>query len=394
MGSQIFEVETGKRHVFEAEVAAATLVGDFGQNGRLNERSQPIHARRALRPGAIILANLDIDGPVPSPRREDMTAELDANQPSPRPEDGDLAPLGVRGPATPKLAKRTYLRVAEGEAKMMRIFQREAGAASRLVLGGKVTRLDLPQSCNPRLDFYVEATTLPGDPTIGWKPGTPTPAKPMYPAAAPADARAGQAPYAERAPGEIWLEVVHEGIEGSSKDGSDVGLLTVAPFLLIPNSQPVERLYLAYNPKLTHAFVYDILEVCQAIWPNQIDLSPDTSAPIRATTAPPDGPVWVIDASKHQDIWLQDAMEIGYCQAPHATMHMVLRCARPGLPLDGPVLAQMRFCGHPLWRWSTCCRKRSVSTRRASIEGSWPKWRLRPIWRRPEKKRLDISMPR
>jgi hypothetical protein len=52
--SRVFEIETGKLHTFEAEVAAATVVGDFGQQGSFTEHILPIQARRMLRPGAIL----------------------------------------------------------------------------------------------------------------------------------------------------------------------------------------------------------------------------------------------------------------------------------------------------------------------------------------------------
>lgn len=363
MGNPPFVIKTGKTHIFEADVTAATVVGDFGHAGRFSDRDPRVHASRVLRPGAIILANLDVDGPIPNPRPDDMSALVDAHQPDLRPNDRDLARVGVRAPAEPRLANRVGLHVAPSEAKMVRLFQyqRTGEQKPRLVLGGNISELTLPPGAKPELDYYVEAVTLPGDPSAKWRPGLPTPTKPLYPASLPrTEGPNGGAIYKERLPGEVWLELVHEG-KTRAPIGKDVALLTIAPFLLIPNTQPVERLYVVYQPVLTHAFVHDLLSACQSIWPNDVRLPANPSDPIVPSTPDSRCPVYVVDARNHQDIWIQDVMEVGYCKAPHQQMHVVLQCARPaaldrfvrrempapGVGIFSPVAAHIQAAGDP-----------------------------------------------
>jgi hypothetical protein len=254
-----------------------------------------------------------------------MTSLLDANVARVRAHDDDLAQLRVRPPTEPQLAKRVVMRLAPNEAKMIRLFRKNGSGEPELVLGGGVTELPMPSTCKPNVDFLVDAVTLPGDPTIGWKAGVPAPAKPMYHADRPASSRPNGPIYPERAPGEVWIELVHEGVSGD-RPKSDAALLTVAPFLLIPNTEPVERLFVVYIPRRTHAFVYDILEACQSIWPGAVALPTDTTAAIQPPT--PRSPVQIIDGDALQDAWIQDAMEIGYCHAPHRSMHVAFQCIR------------------------------------------------------------------
>ncbi|MFI6499027.1 protein-arginine deiminase family protein [Nonomuraea typhae] len=113
------------------------------------------------------------------------------------------------------------------------------------------------------------------------------------------------AAYAE---GQSTFRAVLEERDGSGR--GDSALFSVAPFLLLPNDCPVEKIYVWYKHALNHPTVVELAEVLRELLGAQhVTLDPKTT-PI----TPGDyGKLEVIDASHFPDnSWVQDYCEIGY----------------------------------------------------------------------------------
>lgn len=344
------------------QTRAVVLHADYDRDGGM-QSSAAEHRARLTRPGAIVLANLDIDAPRRNPPVATSTAaertrvpHLDAYQPDPPPGDGDVSPCALaESPYGPVSATRIDLVLHPVDANRVRVFRDQNGP---LILGiegrmrqpsdrpSTIGTFEIAASETLPLPLRMEAVTLPGDPLRGGAGGAgPQP---------PSDPFAGTRPpgandymlYDERAPGEVWMEVEHTG---GGQVRRDVSLFTIAPFLLVPNTEPVERLYVVYTgsrPLSTHPFVYDLSVACRAIFGGGVDVPSSPGArfsphtPCENLNALAGKRVVVMQsygssrpgrAEERRDSWIQDQVLIGYCRAPHATMHMVVQCKRSGL---------------------------------------------------------------
>jgi hypothetical protein len=316
---------------------AATFVADFDrQDGVTHSAAES--ALRITRPGAIVLANLDLDNP-PSPRPANLISVLNANDNviNGAQDERGLTLLKLRRPQPCAIvATQVKLVCHADDAKRIRVFQVGlASGAPQLGEGSAGGReLVLPMAPNLAIDYRIEALTLPGDPALP----APTAAPPSPPeglsATLPAGASAGNPIYARRAPADVWLELMHT-VAAGQRAVRDVGLVTIAPWIMLPNTRPITRLYFTYLPPTpsdagNHHFAYDMCEALATVFgAANVPLNPDESVPFTPSTPASTQPVYLIDGARFSnDVWIQDEIEIGYCWAPHAWMHVVLHPPR------------------------------------------------------------------
>jgi hypothetical protein len=219
---------------------------------------------------------------------------------------------------------------------------------SKLGEGNRENEIGPLISIGMDVDIKIEAVTFAGDPKLpaptGPSPITANPFKAKLPAGS-----SGKPIFAKRTPGDVWFEIVHQ--DSAGKDIArprDVALFTIAPFLLLPGTLSPKRVFVVNSidrpptpPSTTvapgnHNFIFDLMEGCQAVFgAAAVPLPPNESAPFTPATPAHTGPFYLIDGQKFldpvdpfPDVWIQDEIEIGYCFAPHASMHVVLHLKR------------------------------------------------------------------
>jgi hypothetical protein len=312
------------------------FVADFDRD-RVVDATVGETNQRLLRPGLILLANLDIDdvSRVPSSAAADLTAVLDCKDATINGTDdkAGLTRLAIRHP-DPCVVNATAvtLEVHADDANRIRIFDANSDA---LVLGAGASGSHQinarPTTAN--LDFVIEALTLPGDPTLP-APTDPPPTTPEgYPATLPHGVNPGDPAAAKRAPGEVWMEL-HHTMVGPLRPVRDVGLVTIAPFIMCDNLQPVERLYTVYLPDSgghlgNHEFLHDLANAASAALGGGITLPADSSTPFTPHAHGATEPLFIIDGNAFgADRWIQDEIEFGYCFAPDAWSHVLVHLRR------------------------------------------------------------------
>lgn len=326
---------------------AAMILGDFDRTGIVNH-VDPEYMARITRPGAIVLPNLDIDelSRVAVPP-VDLSAFLDCadNRVNTTADEADLSVIKLRKPDPCSIgAASVLIRVHPDDGRRLRLFQ--IGAGPDPVLGpGKTSSgpqnefvVVTPVPPNPyAYDYWVEALTLPGDPSLT-APSGPTPNAPaLYPRTLPSGS-SGSPIYVSRGPGELWFEIVHRNSGGIDLTAPrDVAVVTIAPFMLLSNLQPLQQAYVVYVPDYNHDFVYEIAEALSAALgtvtvPSNTSTMLTTHRPAHdpsRTAAQTPGGLYIVEGSAYRDdVWIQDEMEIGYCFAPHGWMHVVMHCRR------------------------------------------------------------------
>lgn len=310
---------------------AARFIADFDRKNGVDHSDQE-QAVRVLRPGTIVLANLDLDAP-PSPRPANVIPVLDCADDKINGGDDEpgLTALKLRQQLPSSIvATKITLSCHSDDAKRIRIFQAglPAGTASKI---GPAAGKELQVSCAlpPAIDFLIEAISLAGDPSLK----APADAPPIPPegvaATLPAGASAANPLYTKRAPGEIWLELEH-AVNPPFRPVRDVALVTIAPWLMLPNTCRVERLFFTYEDKgRNHDFAYDLCEACRVVFgAAKVKLDPDESKLFTPSTPASSEAVYLADGATYPDVWMQDELEIGYCWAPHAWMHVALHNPR------------------------------------------------------------------
>jgi hypothetical protein len=380
----------------EASISDPLLTGhlyanfDRVEGGQNVDQSESRRKLRVLRPGAVILPNLDIDDDPGGPRKRFATDELDATFDA-KVNDGDdekeVTQFKVaEAPLVNVRALRIVLQVHEADAKRIRIWKvpkgktvREGvvvigpGVGNRFVVQDSITG---PPPSGWEEDFFVEALTLAGDvdPHVGPDflpapnalapppPGslfTPLPdknggsqlspnvnnsdtSKAIY----PDDKRNEESKKSARAVGDIWIELVHETTGLTGPSARDVGLLTIAPWLMLWNTLPCLRTYVvdfSRNPRPTLFQTSVVLENHSTVWDLQLGCfvagrcsppDPDTRQPI-ASADPKnvrslnDASFYVVDGTKADlDPFVQDQFEVGYTFAPHRTLHVAMNNQR------------------------------------------------------------------
>jgi hypothetical protein len=310
-------------------------------------------SRRLVRPGAIILANLDIDdtiaapppAPAPLPDRLALIDAVKDDSVNANSDEREMAFLQVRRPTRPGLP--TYdltLRLHADDAKRVRVFAatgtpdtwpRHLGAASG---SGSPTETSIV-AASDTVDFRIEALTLPGDPLLK-APVAPAPF-----------GRDGVTPVVtSRAAGDVWIELLHRTGGADVPGLRDVALFTIAPYLMFSNLQPTVLVYVVYFKDIldssgnrsglgdgNHATVADLVEgIDAALAPLPTGISLNSANEFVPHKPLPPGDVnaarglYIIDGSAYFDQWIQDEIEIGYCWAPaqDAWMHMTIHTPR------------------------------------------------------------------
>lgn len=352
---------------------------------------------RLVRPGAIILPNLDLDDNPGAPRarwdytQADAVADAVINDYD---DDSDVTfftieqPTIVLGNAT-----RVSLRVDPADAQRIRILRIPDGQGPR---GPGVVEVIGPAAGNTHViwnvpnqlpyaaaRYMVESLTIPGDPDVNLAP--PAGAAPPPPGRfrSPQPATSGgseshpavnatntaQPAYGNRIPGDVWVQVVHERAGGEPPELQDYGLFTIAPWIMTWNTLPCERVYVAYllagaraipavptmNQAMqeeNHSMVWELMHGCHAA-------GLGAAPPVNTSLAIPthqwddiqnenDVPFFIVDQNIHGgDRWVQDEFEIGYCWGPHHWLHIALHTPRSTGPNPGLWDFVQRSMAHP-----------------------------------------------
>jgi hypothetical protein len=343
---------------------AIRLHADYDRTGTLNA-TEAEHLVRLLRPGAILLANLDISDltRIPTPAPADLAPMLDGldSDINGAADQAQMTPARFDAPSpVPSRAATVLIRLDAADAPRVRMFLNFGGGSLQFTPFGDASITEFPVKDIDGLlsmddDFLIEATTLPGDPklpaSIGASPDKPQPV-PKGAKTGPFSAKLptgskGAPIVAKRAPADVWVELVHQdGGSADLKSPHEVALFTIAPFLLLCGFLPAKQVFVVNAPDVTlpggvfwlgnHNFIFDLMEGCQAAFgAASVPLPPDPSSPFTPSTPATNGPFYLIDGAKADptgfglaDPWIQDEMEIGYCFAPHASMHVVLHLKR------------------------------------------------------------------
>jgi hypothetical protein len=355
----------------------ARLHADYERNGTL-DATEAEHLVRLLRPGAILLANLDISDVtrlLPT-RPLDLLPLLDSKDDVVNGAADEKQLTAARVDAPTGIASRAadvVMRVDAKDAARIRAFTTSfSGVLLSSGFGDPANTEMFVKSgiIFPDPDLQLEAITLAGDPKFpaptGAAPNKPIPVPPggksgPFSAKLPPGS-SGSPIVSKRAPADIWVELVHQDSGGTDlKRPREVALFTIAPFLLLCGIQPATRVFVVNAIDLpssggvfagNHNFVFDLAEACQVVFgASAVSLPSNESAPFTPSTRAHTGPFYLIDGTKFldnrpgfklpfADPWAQDEMEIGYCFAPHASMHVVLHCKR-SRGLDGFVSSEL-----------------------------------------------------
>jgi len=358
----------------------ARLHGNFdrkegGQNVDANNLAK--RGPRILRPGAIILPNLDIDEDPAAARTRFKHTQTDAlvdDKVNDGDDENDLTAFEIVEPV-PLVgnAVKVILKLDAKDAERVRIWEIPPGKTPKdgvVRVGPSVGVQHVVEDVSagqPRppagwkQSYIVEARTLAGDPKFP-APAAKAPPPPgklrepipdkkggsqKNPSVNEADT--GKSIYdsePQRSPGDIWVELVQESPSGPDADLRDIGLFTIAPWIMTWNTLKCQRVYVAYinfggrmndpsrDARLeNHCMVWDLQTACSQAG---LGTAPDadTTKPIATNqpkdiTQPNDVPFYVIPgASVRNDPWVQDEFEIGYCFAPHHWLHVALHNKR------------------------------------------------------------------
>jgi outer membrane protein OmpA-like peptidoglycan-associated protein len=249
-------------------------------------------AARLVRPGAILLPNVDIDA-TGKPRTRQRVDELDSLDAVPNALDdpSELTEMHVREPAgfTGGTAGKITLRVHAADAERIRIWRVPDGGgaltAANVVIGPGVGNehvvVDASKAAPARgwdVKFFVEALHPAGAPPLLRAPQPPAPEvlapEPPGPLQTPAPTAAGGSESAPkinltdltksiypgdkrfelvgsnkksdvRAAHDVWMELVHDVGGTEIREARDVALFTIAPWLMSWNTLPIKRLYVS-----------------------------------------------------------------------------------------------------------------------------------------------------
>ncbi|MCC6873677.1 MAG: PAAR domain-containing protein [Sandaracinaceae bacterium] len=330
------------------------LHGDYDRTGRTDATTAE-HSHRLVRPGAILLANLDIEIAVPNPPVSISTPEqrsrvqhLDAYQAVLRPGDEELSAARLTvSPYGTVPATIVDLVLHPADAARVRLFRANHRPPIAGALDAMTSPRDRPATENVfsipsgylPIDLSVEALALPGDPRVpGARGAAPRPPTDPFAATRPPGAT-GQRLYAQRAPGEVWIELHHRNGRELRRD---VSLFTIAPFLWVANDRPAEMLYVVYtgaDAHGSHPTVWDVCAACRRIFgASAVDMPASPGQAFQphtpSTQIPPPSlsgkKVHLIGNTQDRDRWVQDQIGVGYCRAPQRTLQVVLHYKRIG----------------------------------------------------------------
>jgi hypothetical protein len=124
--------------------------------------------------------------------------------------------------------------------------------------------------------------------------------------------------------------VLRHGLDGCLSGNGATLALRIAPFLLMSNLRPAERVYVTYTRAASFesvAFIQDLAEAIRSVYgPAAAPLDPDDPVVTPGTA----GMLRVLDGNRYADIWPQDAFELGYSVSPRTWMRVALSSPRGG----------------------------------------------------------------
>ncbi|NBO38397.1 hypothetical protein EBU99_07415 [bacterium] len=106
-----------------------------------------------------------------------------------------------------------------------------------------------------------------------------------------------------------WDGFMSVRVESESGAILDSARLRVSPFLMLPNTQHMETLYVSRDSSGTYGNRRMLIELPLPVLLSQVALK-------------------VYETDAWQEMWMQDTMEIGYAEAPGTRMHVVLNAPR------------------------------------------------------------------
>lgn len=264
---------------------AFRLDADYDRQGRVTGRA-PEHDARDTPPGAILLANLDVDArPVPSAVRDGDPVPIDAVRTRKSANDDELAEIRVMK-TDPAAGCVLRLAIAAPDSARITVWD---GPNTKIapVTASSDVRFPLP---GPK-PYLLEAVNLAGAPA--------------------AVVALGAAPVPPPGPG-IRIRLECDGAAGEQ----DTGLFTIAPLQFMDNSGHTERVYICEvsNSGRSQAHLHENV-------PAVTDVA---NALARAGV-----PLYKIPESVHGgDTWIQDQYQLGYCRSPSGWLYVVLHLPR------------------------------------------------------------------
>lgn len=303
--------------------AGTAHIPPFGVMSRMlddNKTSPGLHGRYPPSGSrqVILLPNLDVTAPVIGGIRRMRLRGLGDDE-SALPE---MARLTIKQPQAQR--KSLAVRLRSHDAWNVRFYGSNGGSDLEQVLGPRAGSAEPPAhypvpTGNGRTELRGEAVTLRGAPSL-------MAARPSLQSGTSLDPYLGT---------ELEIALVHEDPAGESVDTASERL-TIAPCLLLSNLQPVERIYVTYLRDDTedipgsHPFIADLAECLRDIFRGQ----PDPVGTISVSgehiewTHGDTGLLEIIDSARYNDIWVQDAFELGYCRAPQGWTHIAVQSPR------------------------------------------------------------------
>jgi hypothetical protein len=265
-------------------MAGFTLHADFDRDGKTDGGAAERTARERF-PGAILLPNLDNDNrALPASVKAASPAQLDSARAAGRLDnDDELLAIGLVPDAGTSAPLDVFLGFTGWSPNKMtlldakrRVLRKTPGTFNFYTIGSIKTRSDL----------FIEVRTLAGSPLNRFQTLDTS--------------------FAESRIDERTINISLSARDALGQDVSaDTGQFTIAPWLMIGNTNPIEKL-----------FICDVG-----------DNEPSVND-VKAALADPSVLVIVPKDVSNGDAWLQDQFEIGFCHSPKGVQRVVLHLPR------------------------------------------------------------------
>ncbi len=273
-----------------------TIHADFDHDGRLTGST----AERAMRqqlPGAVLVANLDVDARA-SPGFTADRIELDHERRVKSRSDDELIRLSIHATGASDEA-RMYLRMLGWLGERMHLYTQDGRCIRAQPSMPNVFELLVPPT---GLRLALEAPTLPGTPLfLPSGLGLTAPRSPF-----------------RRDEGLVRLEL-YRFDDAGEREVLDWALFSVAPLIFPDSSYPARRVFICEIPRERHsgASATSILE-------NQPSIS-DVEAALSGTGT---ALVRIPHEACQRDGWIQDQLKIGFTHWPGGVMDVVMHMPR------------------------------------------------------------------
>jgi hypothetical protein len=263
------------------------LFADFNRSGRL-ERTAAEHDAGSIDPGAIVVANLDNDGRrLPASVAPASEALIDANRDTKPANDNEPVPLLL---VPDRGAGQHDLRIAVFAWLVSRLHVLDERKRTIRHVLGSLGAFDVGTT-NSDKSFFIEARTLAGSPLVG------------IPSLTPRRFEINRLP-PERDERRFVLSLLSRPLAGGDPL-ADNGTFTIAPWIMIDGTAPLERLYMVDTGD-NHPSVADI-----------------------RAGLPDAGKLFLVPNSvAGDDTWLQDQFEVGAFHTPGGVSRALLHLPR------------------------------------------------------------------